>query len=336
MGSWLDTQKEILDSTKDSNIEDMLTTTALAFPTFFDIERMRTYFGFAEVQGKIRIDITYRTSITNVRSAMHAARISSAITDHINSKLEHYRSDAVSWDATPSGAVTVNKSSVDFFFYLFIRKNAGTTLPFTQPYVSKPAELTRTWKQILEDAGLDYLDTTKPALARYKATASTATNSAVGPTVGDRFRTRYQDTVKDLPEKVLIGVYGSLRHGMHNHVSYLYGCKQVTDVRVPGTLFALGDIRTATVPGAIFDDAQTDKSIVIEIYECPKHVVRRLDQLEGWDGNPKTSSYQRKIITARTETEDLQVYVYEYPRLSTASIVEDGDWTAHRRRMEKR
>lgn len=321
--SWNNTRLEILQSAEDSNIEDLLMTTNLALPTFFDIERLNPYFGMTSMYGKVRIDLTYRTAIANVRSAVHAGRITSGILAHLKKQVSSLGRDVAMWTATPVGSVALNGSAVDFHFYVFLRKLQGPLCDSVTMY-DTPQDLTKRWKTIFSSASIDYLDTTK----RFnQATASGGSMQPLPPRPGD--------TTAGLPETVYIGVYGNMRKGMHMHPQYLANATLLATARAPGVIFPVGDFERSIVPGAMFDP-NTPTSVVLEVYEVSKALLKALDAVEGWTGNAQTSSYTRKSVSATDDNgKKYACYVYEYPRTQYKAI-EHGDWAKHRAEQLRR
>lgn len=315
--SWNNIRLEILQSADDSNIEDLLMTTNLALPTFFDIERLHPYFGMTSMYGKVRIDVTYRTSLSNVRSAVHAGRITSGIIAHLKKQVSSLKQDVAIWTATPVGSVALSGGAVDFHFYVFLRKLQGPLCDSVSMH-DTPQELTKRWKTIFTSASIDYLDTTK----RFdQATASGGSSQPLPP--------RPVDTTAGLPETVCIGVYGNMRKGMHMHQQYLATSTLLATARAPGVLFPVGDFERSIVPGAMFD-LSSQTSVVVEVYSVSRALLKALDAVEGWTGSAQTSSYTRKFVTATDDNgKKYGCYMYEYPRTQYKAI-EHGDWAKHR------
>ncbi len=116
-------------------------------------------------------------------------------------------------------------------------------------------------------------------------------------------------------EPILVAVYGSLRHGLHNH-GIITKCEIVSIEKTP----AIYEMRSlGGFPGVFLDG---DKSILLEIYKVEDQMTAdRLDQLEGY---PRF--YDKKLIALVDGREAWIYYLHDDPNYAGLKVVEDGDW----------
>lgn len=111
----------------------------------------------------------------------------------------------------------------------------------------------------------------------------------------------------------IVGVYGSLRNGCHNHV-LLEQAKCVSTETIAGfTMHSLGSYP------CVFESGNSDDSIVLELYEVTDYELSHLDQLEGhpfW--------YKRELFP--TSVGDAWVYVMTDESSREEPRVSHGDW----------
>lgn len=126
-------------------------------------------------------------------------------------------------------------------------------------------------------------------------------------------------------KKYLISAYGSLRKSMGNYQYYLSNAefKGSFTTEPVYTLHSLGPF-----PGL---KTEGNNSIVMEVYEVTEKELDRIDKLEGYDPNEKSTFYDR--IEIDTPWGRAFTYIYVNP-LSEDSIVESGDWVAYKK-LEK-
>ena len=119
---------------------------------------------------------------------------------------------------------------------------------------------------------------------------------------------------------LLVGVYGSLRKGLHNHrlldKSTLVGTFQTLPEY---TMYDLGSY-PAIIP-------KGNTSIFIEVYSITETVLENLDELEGYHSfNSLNNHYNRRKI----ESPYGPMYIYFYNDLlnyiQKNKVVESGDW----------
>jgi len=130
----------------------------------------------------------------------------------------------------------------------------------------------------------------------------------------------------------LLGAYGSLRSGMHNHF-----CLDSDDLlflgrgTARGVLFPVGN----AVPGAHFsvDRPDTDK-VTLEVYLLPFSSLKKLDKLLGFTRDA-TSLYTRRTVLATMESGELLLtHVYEYDGRASREPIPSGDWFEYRKSRE--
>lgn len=115
-----------------------------------------------------------------------------------------------------------------------------------------------------------------------------------------------------------VAVYGSLRKGLGNHrvlgESKMIGTQWIPDYE----MFSLG-----SYPGI----RSGDSHILVEVYEVSDETLRRLDTLEGYNGNDATNFYDREEVS--TDYGKALIYTLQGHRYKSQPIVESGDWTKH-------
>lgn len=142
-------------------------------------------------------------------------------------------------------------------------------------------------------------------------------------------QTGERNRVADLGSVNTVAVYGSLRAGEHNN-QLMRGAKFIGRGRIDGRIFPLGP----TVPGAHFDPGVAP-GVVVELYECDRNMMDRLDRLEGYTGTATTSAYNRIVRSAVMEDgREILAFVYEYAGSSPKHHVADGDWLSYRKHVE--
>jgi len=111
----------------------------------------------------------------------------------------------------------------------------------------------------------------------------------------------------------LVAVYGSLRHGMHNH-------RLIEHCELVGIEWIKGDwemISLGGFPGIIESDG---KEILIELYKVTDEITaKRLDRLEGYP-----DFYNKKIID--TVYGPAEIYFLDKHKYNDYPTVESGDW----------
>lgn len=113
-----------------------------------------------------------------------------------------------------------------------------------------------------------------------------------------------------------IGVYGTLRKGMNNHVC-LGDSKHVDTLRVPGwAMFTLGSF----IPTIMYT-GNTDDSVVLEVYDvvCP-YTLKDLDALEGYVGEGKDNWYERTAMYHDKDGDVVHAYTWQ------AHVIKGGDY----------
>ena len=116
-------------------------------------------------------------------------------------------------------------------------------------------------------------------------------------------------------ERILIGVYGTLKRGHANHAGFLRGAEFVGAgaVRVPYRLFGNEEypmlVRVREV-----------NPVVVETYRVDAETVSRLDAFEGQFG------YRRVEVVPEGETEPVAVYVHPGPPPPDFVPAPGGEW----------
>lgn len=125
--------------------------------------------------------------------------------------------------------------------------------------------------------------------------------------------------VKDTEEKrYKVAVYGSLREGLHNHITL------GKDAKLLGTfstlpiydMYSVGD----SFP-ALKEDGNT--SIVMEVYDISEMSFANVNALEGYYGEGEDNFYDRTTIV--TPYGEAYAYIYA-PSIEGFTLVETGDW----------
>lgn len=120
---------------------------------------------------------------------------------------------------------------------------------------------------------------------------------------------------------MLIGVYGSLRKGLHNH-GLISRCEYIKDIRVPNLeLYSLGSF-----PCVLPSDHAVD-TVLCEVYRV--YTKEQLRALDGLEGHPDW--YIRTLFS--TELGDVQVYVMQDEAYRGNELVPSGDWLAYRQQL---
>lgn len=113
--------------------------------------------------------------------------------------------------------------------------------------------------------------------------------------------------------KYRVAVYGTLRKGEPNHY-ILADSRYIGFDVIKATMYSLGGF-----PCIKLHDDPNGPDVYIEIYECDKHTLAKMDHLEGVDHG----MYRRVSI----HTVYGKVYVYEWEGLvHRYPVVECGDW----------
>ena len=113
---------------------------------------------------------------------------------------------------------------------------------------------------------------------------------------------------------MLVGVYGSLRKGLHNH-RLISRCEPVQEIRIPNLeLFSLGSFP------CVLPSKAPCKGVVCEVYRV--HTQEQLNALDGLEGHPDW--YRRTVYS--TPLGDVQVYVMQDEEYRDNPQVKSGDW----------
>ena len=120
-------------------------------------------------------------------------------------------------------------------------------------------------------------------------------------------------------------VYGTLRQ--HEENSYfLHGAKCLSSqCWTYGILYDTGCGYPAM-------ETSRNKKVYGELYQVNHEQLKRLDHLEGYEGDEKDNLYDRITQTIYTDTGTIQAYVYVFLPDQTANLekISFGDWKCHR------
>lgn len=122
-------------------------------------------------------------------------------------------------------------------------------------------------------------------------------------------------------KKYLVACYGSLRKTMSNYQYHLSGSeyKGTFSTEPEYTLHSL-----QWYPGLKLNG---NTSVVMEVYEVDEDTLKRLNQLEGYNPEKKSTFYDRIKINTPWGKAFTYIYVNELPK---ESIVESGDWVLYK------
>lgn len=127
-------------------------------------------------------------------------------------------------------------------------------------------------------------------------------------------------------------VYGTLRKGQGIDLAHMLERDNIEytflgEARIPGRMYDLGPFP------CLVRETDEDKAttVVVEVFEVKdpikaRRVLATLDMIEGYPGH-----YDRELVD--TDHGQAYVYVYRDKPYMYESIVADGDWTAHRKRI---
>ncbi|MEN1937824.1 gamma-glutamylcyclotransferase family protein [Paenibacillus sp. 102] len=123
-------------------------------------------------------------------------------------------------------------------------------------------------------------------------------------------------------------VYGTLRTQQAN-AHYLYGSVCVAEFAwTCGRLFDTNEGYPAMISSA-------KEKVYGEIYEVNDEVLRKLDELEEYTGNPKSDLYNR--ITQLINFENKEVHAYVYTAQNKKMLqkpITSGDWVKYKHEIE--
>lgn len=127
-------------------------------------------------------------------------------------------------------------------------------------------------------------------------------------------------------KKYKIGVYGSLRKGLHNYLYFLKNKgKYLGEFRTKPeyTLITLGQF-----PG-LLEGGNTP--VHMEVYEVNKEQLKEIDSLEGWNpNNPEKSMYIKKEISSPYGKISIYIYNIDSKKINSKDIVKSGNWTNYK------
>lgn len=111
-------------------------------------------------------------------------------------------------------------------------------------------------------------------------------------------------------------VYGTLRKGEGNHE--LLRDAEFLGEHTTEPKFTMVDM--GAFPGVILDGKN---SISGEVYEVNPHTYRRVEMLEGYHPDPKSTFYSKHIVD--TEFGEAEMYVLD-PSYLGYPVIESGKW----------
>ena len=117
------------------------------------------------------------------------------------------------------------------------------------------------------------------------------------------------------PERILVGVYGTLKRGHANHAAFLarFPLVRAGTIRIPYRLFG-NEEYPMLVP------ARAVNPVVVETYRVDAETVSALDAFEGQFG------YRRVEVVPEGETEPVAVYVHPGPPPPGFVPAPGGEW----------
>jgi gamma-glutamylcyclotransferase (GGCT)/AIG2-like uncharacterized protein YtfP len=135
-------------------------------------------------------------------------------------------------------------------------------------------------------------------------------------------------------QPIVLAVYGTLRRGERNE-PYLAGAEFLGTAAVLGRLHEMprSSLRAYAYP-ALVDG--TDR-VAVELYRLPDEAaLTSIDALEAYDpADERASQYVRRALpVVGGPVATAWAYLYNGPRREVGSVIDDGDWVAHRTRSE--
>jgi gamma-glutamylcyclotransferase (GGCT)/AIG2-like uncharacterized protein YtfP len=120
-------------------------------------------------------------------------------------------------------------------------------------------------------------------------------------------------------------VYGTLRQHEANHRLLKEARCVSRQCWTNGILFDTGYGYPAMVPSPC-------QRVYGELYEVTDEQLKRLDELEGYQGVGKDNHYDRitQVVHSDFATSEAYVYVYSPPYRSDSTEIKFGDWKVHR------
>ena len=115
----------------------------------------------------------------------------------------------------------------------------------------------------------------------------------------------------------LVAVYGTLRRGGHNN-KLLHSSEHLGEDSVRGLMYDNGGF-----PYLVLDEFGTE--VVVETYSVDEPTLRRLDWLEGYDGNREWNHYDRSLVELSSGTKAL-IYHVEKDDVKHLPVIESGNW----------
>ncbi|RAK17156.1 gamma-glutamylcyclotransferase (GGCT)/AIG2-like uncharacterized protein YtfP [Anoxybacillus vitaminiphilus] len=120
-------------------------------------------------------------------------------------------------------------------------------------------------------------------------------------------------------------VYGTLRQHEPNHYLLKKAKCLARQCWTYGVLYDTGFRYPAMVSG-------TKQRVYGELYEVNEDQLKRLDWLEGYEGEGMANEYDRIIQTVYTDSGTVQAYMYVYSpeKVTTLTEIKSGDWKCHK------
>ena len=115
----------------------------------------------------------------------------------------------------------------------------------------------------------------------------------------------------------MVAVYGTLRRGGHNN-KLLHSSEHIGEDFVRGVMYDNGGF-----PYLVLDESGTE--VVVEVYSVDDATLRRLDWLEGYDGNREWNHYDRSCVELHSGTKAL-IYHVEKGDVEHLPVIESGNW----------
>ena len=133
-------------------------------------------------------------------------------------------------------------------------------------------------------------------------------------------------------KQIQVFVYGTLRQGCFNYDRILKGR---TAAEEPAWITGVTLYDAGGFPFAVMDPSKPGNVVVgelmtIDLAEHP-HVLRDLDELEGFDPQDPSGPYQRAEVTVQTNAGPVKAWIYQAgadveQEFTAADAIPGGDW----------
>ncbi|TFB14131.1 gamma-glutamylcyclotransferase [Filobacillus milosensis] len=120
-------------------------------------------------------------------------------------------------------------------------------------------------------------------------------------------------------DKYLVFVYGTLRKNERNHHLLKDAMLIAEHGWIDGRLIDTGK----DFPALVMD---SDEKVYGECYEVDFSTLAKIDELEGYVGDPKLNHYDRVEVQVQTDCGEYKAYTYFYPEAASNPVIPFGDW----------